>query len=131
MSINQLKRVEKPWGHEDWLELNGRYCMKRIVMKAGARSSLQYHEKKYETNVVIEGELELHLENDQGEMEVHHLKAGDHFTVKPPRKHRVVALTDAVHVEASTPEVEDVIRIQDDSGRGDGRIEGEHREGNK
>ena len=54
------------------------------------------------------------------------MKAGDFFSVVPPRKHRVIALTDLILQEVSTPEVDDVVRIEDDAGRGDGRIAGEH-----
>ncbi len=66
------------------------------------------------------------LENDSGEIEKFMVKAGDHFNVVPPKKHRVIAITDLVLQEVSTPEVDDVVRIEDDAGRGDGRIESEH-----
>ena len=54
------------------------------------------------------------------------MKAGDFFTVAPPKKHRVIAVTDIILQEVSTPEVDDVIRISDDSNRGDGKINHEH-----
>ena len=54
------------------------------------------------------------------------MKAGDFFTVEPPKKHRVIAITDIILQEVSTPEVDDVIRIEDDTNRGDGRLEHEH-----
>ena len=69
-------RVEKPWGHELWLELNEFYAYKLIHMKAGNKSSLQWHEKKIETNYVIEGEAEVLLENIDGNMESRKYKAG-------------------------------------------------------
>ncbi|MBI2086884.1 MAG: cupin [Candidatus Zambryskibacteria bacterium] len=124
--MNEPKIVNKPWGREVWLELNDRYCYKRIEMKAGHRSSLQHHERKLETNYIESGEVELRLQDEHGEMQVHQLKAGEHFTVLPPRVHRVVALTDIVLMEVSTPEVDDVHRLEDDTGRGDGRIQSEH-----
>lgn len=129
--MNALKpykdTVKKPWGQEIWLSLTGRHCLKVIEMKAGHRSSLQHHEEKEETNYIVSGELDLEIENEAGEMETHRLRAGDFFRVMPPKKHRVNAVTDIVMVEGSTPEVDDVIRHADDAGRGDGRIDSEHK----
>ena len=121
-----MQVVRKPWGKEVWLELNDRYCYKRIYLNAGERTSFQYHEKKQETNYIISGEAEVWLEDENGEIQKTKMGPDDFFTVEPPRKHRVVALTDLVLQEVSTPEVDDVIRIQDDSGRPDGKIEHEH-----
>lgn len=121
-----MKTVSKPWGKEIWLELNDKYCYKRIYINAGTRTSYQYHENKLETNYIIDGEAEVWLENDSGEIEIKKMKKDDCFTVIPPRKHRVIALTDIILQEVSTPEVDDVIRIEDDSDRGDGKIVSEH-----
>lgn len=120
------KVVTKPWGKEVWLELNDRYCYKRIYINAGTRTSFQYHNMKSETNYIIEGEAEVWLENDNGVVEKFNMKAGDFFNVTPPKKHRVIAVTDIILQEVSTPEVDDVIRIEDDAKRPDGRIESEH-----
>lgn len=122
-----MKIVNKPWGREEWLELNDRYCYKRIYINAGTRTSYQYHKQKLETNYIIEGEAEIWLENDLGVVEKTIMKAGDFFNVKPPKKHRVIAITDLILQEVSTPEVDDVIRIEDDTDRGDGRLESEHK----
>lgn len=121
------KTVIKPWGKEIWLELNKRYCYKRIYIKKGTRTSFQYHKKKYETNYIIKGTAEVWLENEKGVVQKKRMKADDFFNVPPPKKHRVIALTDVILQEVSTPEVDDVIRIQDDAGRPDGRIEAEHK----
>jgi len=120
------KIVEKPWGREEWLALNDKYCYKRIYINAGTKTSFQYHEKKLETNYIISGEAEVWLENEVGEIEKIVMKANDYFNVIPPRKHRVIAKTDLILQEVSTPHVNDVIRIQDDNNRADGRIESEH-----
>jgi choline kinase/mannose-6-phosphate isomerase-like protein (cupin superfamily) len=120
------KTLYKPWGKEIWLELNDRYCYKRIHINAGKRTSYQYHKQKLETNYIIEGTAEVWLENDQGIVEKKVMEAGEFFTVEPPRKHRVVAITDIILQEVSTPEVDDVFRISDDSNRGPGRINHEH-----
>ena len=122
-----MKTIYKPWGKELWLELNDKYCYKRIYINAGTKTSYQYHDKKLETNYIIEGTAEIWLENDEGIVEKKIMKAGDFFTVEPPKKHRVIAITDIILQEVSTPEVDDVIRISDDSGRGSGKIEHEHK----
>ena len=121
-----MKTINKPWGKEEWIELNNKYCFKKIYLNAGQRTSYQYHEKKLETTYVLDGKIEVLLENELGEIEKIIMQSGDNYTVKPLRKHRVTALTDAIYLEASTPEVDDVIRIQDDSGRSNGKIEKEH-----
>lgn len=121
-----MKTVTKPWGKEEWLELNEKYCYKRIYINAGYKTSYQYHNFKRETNYIISGEAEIWLENDEGVVEKKIMKAGDYFNVTPPKKHRVIALTDIILQEVSTPEVDDVIRINDEFARGDGKIEGEH-----
>jgi len=124
---NLPKIVEKPWGREEWLALNDQYCYKRIYVNAGTRTSFQYHEKKIETNYIIAGQAEIWLENlATGEIEKKVLGPGTFFDVHPPQKHRVIALTDVILQEVSTPHVDDVIRIQDDAGRANGRIESEH-----
>ena len=121
-----MKTVNKPWGKEEWLELNDHYCYKRIYINRGYKTSYQYHNKKRETNYIISGIAEVWLENDAGVIEKKIMNAGDYFNVTPPKKHRVIALTDIILQEVSTPEVDDVIRIQDDTNRKDGKIEGEH-----
>jgi len=121
-----MKTVIKPWGKEVWLELNDAYCYKRIYINAGYKTSYQYHNFKRETNFIISGEAEIWLENDEGIVEKKIMKAGEYFNVTPPKKHRVIALTDIILQEVSTPEVDDVIRIDDEFARADGKIDGEH-----
>ena len=131
MKEESAKTVVKPWGREIWLELNERYCYKRLYINAGTRTSFQYNEKKLETNYIISGKAEVWLENDSGEIEKKIMRAGEFFTIQPPKKHRIMALTDLVVQEVSTPEVDDVIRLQDDTRRSHGRIESEHEKGGK
>ena len=121
-----MKVVTKPWGKEIWLELNDSYCYKRIYINAGHQTSFQYHKKKLETNYIVEGEAEIWLENDQGDIIKKNMAKDDYFTVRPPKKHRVIAITDIILQEVSTPEVYDLIRIEDDCDRGDGKIASEH-----
>ena len=122
-------RVDKPWGHELWLELNEHYAYKLIHMKAGFQSSLQWHEKKVETNCVIEGKAEVLLEKEDGTMESRIYEPGQGWCVPLKTKHRVIAVTDYTALECSTAHLNDCIRFEDDSDRGSGKIESEH-EGN-
>lgn len=124
--VENGKVVKKPWGREEWLELNEVYCYKRLHINKGHQTSFQYHEHKIETNYLIKGKAEVWLENDAGEVIKHQMKAGDYFTVRPPKKHRIVALTDVILQEVSTPHVEDVIRLEDDTNRPSGKIDSEH-----
>lgn len=120
------KIVHKPWGKEEWLALNEFYCYKRIYINAGYKTSYQYHKFKYETNYIISGTAEVWLENDNGIVEKKIMTAGDFFNVSPPKKHRVIAITDIILQEVSTPHVDDVIRIDDEFHRTDGKIDAEH-----
>ena len=122
-----MKIVHKPWGKEEWLELNEKYCYKRIYINAGHKTSYQYHNFKRETNYLISGTAEIWLENDEGIVEKRIMKPGEYFNVTPPKKHRVIAITDIILQEVSTPEVDDVIRLEDDTNRPDGRLEYEHK----
>ena len=118
--------VDKPWGEEKWLELNKYYAYKLIAMKKGCKSSLQLHEFKYESNFVIQGEAEVLLENENGELVSKIFKAGEGWTVPIGRVHRVIAHTDYMALEVSTPHLNDVVRLEDDSKRESGKITGEH-----
>mgnify|MGYP000604242299 CR=1 FL=1 len=124
-------RVEKPWGHELWLELNEHYAYKLIHMKAGNQSSLQWHDRKVETNYVIEGQAEVVLENENGELESKTYKVGEGWCVPLKTKHRVIATTDYTALECSTAHLNDVIRFEDDSNRTSGKIESEHEKNNE
>ena len=119
-------RVEKPWGYELWLELNEFYAFKLIHMEKGNRCSLQSHDYKIEANYVIEGEAEVLLENDKGEMESKIYKVGSGWTVPLGRKHRVIAKESYTALEVSTPHLNDVVRYQDDTNRQSGKIDSEH-----
>ena len=119
-------RVEKPWGYELWLELNEHYAYKLIHMKAGNQSSLQWHEKKVETNYVIEGEAEVLLQAEDGTMESRIYRAGQGWCVPLKTKHRVIAKTDYTALECSTAHLNDCIRFADDTNRNSGKIEKEH-----
>ena len=112
------RRVDKPWGHEEiWAETE-RYVGKILAIDGGKRLSLQYHERKDESILVLRGRLHLELENGAGEMESRELQPGESQRIPPGRRHRFAALEGGCElIEVSTPELEDVVRVEDDYGR--------------
>ncbi len=112
-----MKIVEKPWGRELWIAHTDRYALKIIEFKKGSRSSLQYHVKKHEHVYVDSGTLSVELEKDDGTMETVTFHPGDVIENRPGRKHRVTAVEDVRLIEVSTPELDDVVRIEDDYNR--------------
>lgn len=111
------RRVEKPWGHELIWAHTDRYVGKVIVIEAGKRLSLQRHAVKDESIYVISGHLRLTLEDEDRAIGVVELEAGDHRHVPTGRIHRFEAVEHTVLMEISTPELDDVIRLEDDFGR--------------
>lgn len=105
--------IEKPWGKEELLEKNDRYMFKRLTMKKGHACSLQYHEYKTESVYLLSGRLKIFLGETQEQLEEFELEPHQVITLKPYQVHRMEALSDAVYLEASTPELEDVVRLQD------------------
>jgi mannose-6-phosphate isomerase len=112
-----VRRVAKPWGHELIWAHTDRYAGKFIVIEAGRRLSLQRHVAKDESIYVITGLLRLHLEDDAGNIEVHDLGPGGHAHVPVGRRHRFESLERVELIEVSTPELDDVVRLEDDYGR--------------
>ncbi len=111
------KRVEKPWGFEVWFAETDAYVGKIIHVNAGAELSLQYHEKKDETMYCLRGDAFLVFEKD-GVFVEEIFHPGQSFRVLPGMKHRLMAgKEDCEILEASTAEVNDVIRLQDAYGR--------------
>ena len=114
-----MRIVKKPWGHEEiWAETD-KYCGKILYINAGKRLSLQYHEKKMETIRVLQGTLHIVLqESNDGPLFNKTLKEGETYHVAPKTVHRFCALNDDVAIlEVSTPEIDDVIRLEDDYAR--------------
>jgi len=107
-----MKTVDKPWGREEWLVLNDKYCLKRIYINAGEKLSLQYHEEKTETMFLEKGLCDLILNGERILM-----KEQQPYTIHPEEIHRLQAFQDSVILEVSTPEVDDVVRLQDHYGR--------------
>ena len=111
------RRVDKPWGHELIWAHTDRYVGKVLVIETGKRLSLQRHEIKDESILVRSGRLRLYLEDDEGVVREHELGAGEAARVPTGRVHRFEAIERCELVEVSTPELDDVIRLQDDFGR--------------
>jgi mannose-6-phosphate isomerase len=111
------RRVDKPWGHELIWAHTDRYVGKLLVIEAGHRLSLQRHEIKDESILVLSGRLRLTLEDDAGEVRVETIGPGEHRRVATGRIHRYEAIERCELVEVSTPELDDVIRLEDDFGR--------------
>ncbi len=109
--------VDKPWGHEQIWALTDRYCGKILVIEAGKRLSLQYHERKDEWVHVLSGRLRLYLDDDAGDLQIRELGPGEGAHVRVGRRHRYEAIDRSEVLEVSTPELEDVVRIEDDYGR--------------
>lgn len=112
----EIDRVDKPWGHEIRFARTDRYAGKLLFIKAGSQLSLQYHEQKDEAFLVHDGTLELVL-GKGAEQRVETLGPGEAWHVTPGTVHRFRAVTDCTLFEVSTPELEDVVRIEDDYGR--------------
>lgn len=111
-----LKRVEKPWGYEVWWAVTDRYVGKVIHVNKGHALSLQYHNRKDETIFVWSGRIL--FERQEGEQLVaRELTPGDAVHVTPPTVHRMTALEDSDVFEVSTPETDDVVRLEDRYGR--------------
>jgi mannose-6-phosphate isomerase len=111
------RRVDKPWGHELIWAHTPQYVGKILVIEAGQRLSLQKHEIKDESILVMSGRLRLHLEDDDGEVRTRELGPGEHRHVATGKVHRYEAIERTELIEVSTPELDDVVRLEDDFGR--------------
>jgi quercetin dioxygenase-like cupin family protein len=109
-------RVEKPWGYEIIWARTDKYVGKTLHIKAGHQLSLQFHRVKDETIHVQSGRMRFRVEED-GQMVERVLNPGDSYHIIPNTKHRMIAETDCDILEASTPELDDVVRLEDSYGR--------------
>ena len=107
--------VEKPWGYENIWVHTDKYVGKVLHINKGECLSLQYHQLKDESIYMIRGIMELEI--DEGGMETVQLKEGDYRRIPPLTKHRMKAIEDTDIIEVSTPELEDVVRLEDKYGR--------------
>ena len=107
-----MKVVQKPWGREEWLVLNDKYCLKRLYVNKDHKLSLQYHEVKKETMFLEKGLCGLMLNEERTLM-----KKNQPYTINPGDVHRIIAHSDTIILEVSSPAVDDVVRLEDDYDR--------------
>ncbi len=110
------QKVEKPWGHELIWAHTERYVGKILHIIKGESLSYQYHVVKDETIRLLSGALEMDLEVE-GERNTIRLAPGESLHIIPGMKHRMIALEDCDVLEVSTPELDDVVRLEDRYGR--------------
>jgi mannose-6-phosphate isomerase-like protein (cupin superfamily) len=109
--------VPKPWGHESIWARTDRYVGKILHIRAGEALSLQYHRVKDETLMVLSGDLQLVYFADGEAPRSRTLAPREPFHVPPGLRHRMIAITDVEVLEVSTPELDDVVRLEDRYGR--------------
>ena len=150
IKLENIKLVEKPWGYEKWIQPGSNtypFVLKELFLKAGNRTSLQVHQFKSESIIILDGsgilltydeifDCEKYFRNEYSKEDIHqiqdnlkniYLYPGVIFHTPPGTIHRMIAITDLRYIEASTRELDDVIRLQDDKNRTHGKIESEHK----
>ena len=112
--IVDLRLIEKPWGHERILSFNATYVAKEIFVKSAHRLSEQYHKQKSETMMLVDGEGYLQMG-----AAIHTMLPFVPYYIPPKTIHRLSAgaFTNCLIVEVSTPELNDIVRLEDDFGR--------------
>jgi len=111
------RRVPKPWGYELIWAHTDRYVGKTLHIERGEQLSYQYHHRKDETIHVLAGVLELEVAMADGPRRLVRLGAGEGFHLPPGMRHRMTAVETCDVLEASTPELDDVVRLEDRYGR--------------
>ncbi len=110
--------MEKPWGHEVIWAHTPLYVGKVLHIKAGQALSVQYHERKDETIHLLSGQMIYRVSDvPKGEVREITLNAGESFRNEPGTVHQMEAVTDCDVLEASTPHLDDVVRLKDRYGR--------------
>ena len=110
-------KVEKPWGYELRWAITDRYAGKILHIKQGEALSLQYHERKDEYQYVMSGSIDMEIGGPDGELARRRMKVGDTLHITPGTRHRITAVEDTDIFEVSTPEIDDVVRLEDRYGR--------------
>ncbi len=109
--------VDKPWGHELIWAHTDLYVGKVLHINAGESLSLQYHERKDETIHVLRGQMVFLVGAAEDAMEEVELHEGMSFRIQPGTRHRMTAVTECDLLEVSTPDLDDVVRLEDRYGR--------------
>ena len=116
-----MKIIEKPWGKEEVIEINNCYMVKKLTMWKGHRCSLQYHNHKKETIYVLSGQLKIYTGPSEKNLSSKIFCPHETITLSPGTVHRMEGVEDTVYLEASTPQMDDVVRIIDDYNRADSK----------
>jgi mannose-6-phosphate isomerase len=114
--VNPIPKIDKPWGYELHWAKTDRYVGKILHINAGHALSLQYHNKKDETIYLWSGKLLFEIEED-GSLVKREMHPGERIHVTPKTVHRMTAIEDSDIFEVSTPELDDVVRLEDRYGR--------------
>lgn len=118
--VGEPQRVEKPWGHEVWWAHTDRYAGKLLFVDAGHALSLQFHREKDECSYLLSGRLRLTQGPSTDALTEQEIARGQGWRNEPGTIHSIEALEDSVVLEVSTPQLEDVVRLQDRYGRAGG-----------
>ena len=110
-------RIDKPWGHEIWYAWTDRYVGKILHVRQGGRLSLQYHREKDETSYVLKGRLLLTRGPSVDRLAVTEVGEGFAWRSRPGEIHTIEGVEETDVLEVSTPELDDVVRLQDLYGR--------------
>ena len=108
--------VKKPWGSELVWARTPKYVGKVLRIKKGGRLSLQYHRWKDETIHMLSGAMDFEV-SERGRMVTRRLRKGEGYRIRPGTKHRMTAISDCEVLEVSTPQLMDVVRLEDAYGR--------------
>jgi mannose-6-phosphate isomerase len=112
------QRIEKPWGYEIIWAKTDKYVGKILHINAGHKLSRQYHNIKDETFLVQSGKMRLEITDTTNQTSGREMSVGDQFHCPAKTIHRMIAVEDTDVIEVSTPELDDVVRVEDDYGRG-------------
>ena len=110
-------KVDKPWGYELRWAITDRYLGKVLHLNKGEARSLQYHERKDECQYVIKGSIDMEVGGADGTLSTRRMTVGDTVHLTPGTRHRLTAIEDSDIFEVSTPEIDDVVRLEDRYGR--------------
>jgi len=114
----EVRKVQKPWGYEIIYAVTSKYVGKVLHVNKGESLSLQYHKTKDETIHVHSGKLRFLTAAQEGlPLQELILSPGQSFHIKPGVVHRMIALEDTDILEVSTPELDDIVRLEDRYGR--------------
>jgi mannose-6-phosphate isomerase-like protein (cupin superfamily) len=111
------REVSKPWGSELWFAHTDRYAGKILRVRAGCRLSVQFHEEKDETSYVLSGRVIVSQGDSADQLTARELGPGESWRNQPRLVHTLEAVEDAEIIEVSTPQLEDVVRLEDRYGR--------------